>query len=85
MWYYNKCEENETILSLNRSGEKMTKFEVGERYRIGGIAVEIVGRSARYVTYRNIQHVGKFNEKEEKKKGKNKRAFRKRMVSCGTL
>ena len=71
MWYYNKCEENETILSLNRSGEKMTKFEVGERYRIGGIAVEIVGRSARYVTYRNIQHVGKFNEKrgEEKEKG----------------
>lgn len=37
----------------------MTRFEVGERYRIGGIAVEIVGRSARYVTYRNVQHVEK--------------------------
>lgn len=46
----------------------MTKFEVGERYRIGGIAVEIVGRSARYVTYRNIQHVGKFNEKRGEEK-----------------
>ena len=52
----------------------MKKFEVGRRYYESGLTFEIVKRTARTVTYKAIQHAGRFNERksEEKKARINK-------------
>lgn len=41
----------------------MRKFEVGKRYYNNGITYEIVKRTATRVTYKKIQHAGRFNER----------------------
>ena len=41
----------------------MKKFEVGKRYYESGLTFEIVKRTARTVTYKAIQHAGRFNER----------------------
>lgn len=41
----------------------MGKFEVGKRYYESGVTFEIIGRTAKTVAYRMIQHAGKFNER----------------------
>lgn len=46
----------------------MNKFEVGRKYRVGGIAYEIVKRTEKFVTYRPIQHEGRFNERRGEEK-----------------
>lgn len=41
----------------------MRKFETGKRYYESGLTFEIVKRTAKTVTYRAIQHAGRFNER----------------------
>lgn len=41
----------------------MKKFETGKRYYESGLTFEIVKRTAKTVTYRAIQHAGRFNER----------------------
>lgn len=41
----------------------MKKFEVGKRYYESGLTFEIVKRTASTVTYKAIQHAGRFNER----------------------
>ena len=41
----------------------MKKFEVGKRYYESGLTFEIVKRTAMTVTYKAIQHAGRFNER----------------------
>ena len=41
----------------------MKKFEDGKRYYESGLTFEIVKRTARTVTYKAIQHAGRFNER----------------------
>ena len=42
----------------------MRKFEVGKRYKeTDSIEFEIIKRTAKFVTYVEIQHAGRFNER----------------------
>lgn len=41
----------------------MKKFETGKRYYESGVTFEIVKRTAKTVTYKMLQHAGKFNER----------------------
>ena len=41
----------------------MKKFEVGKRYYESVLTFEIVKRTASTVTYKAIQHAGRFNER----------------------
>lgn len=49
----------------------MRKFEVGKVYGKHAVKFEIVARTAKTVTYRRVQHLGRENERKyepEKKK-----------------
>lgn len=39
-------------------------FEVGKRYGDNAVIFEIVRRTAKTITYKAIQHPGRFNEKQ---------------------
>ena len=41
----------------------MKKFETGKRYYESGITFEIVKRTAKTITYKALQHAGRFNER----------------------
>lgn len=41
----------------------MKKFEVGKRYRVGGMAFEIISRTAQRAKIACIQHEGNENER----------------------
>ena len=41
----------------------MKKFEVGRRYKEGGMTFEIISRTAKTAKVAYIQHAGRFNEK----------------------
>jgi hypothetical protein len=47
----------------------MRKFEIGNIYEDCGVAYKITGRTAKFVKYVEIQHLGRFNERasDEKK------------------
>lgn len=40
----------------------MRRFEVGKRYEDGGFTFEVVRRTAKFVTLKEIRHAGRFNE-----------------------
>lgn len=44
----------------------MNRFEIGKRYYESGLTYEIVKRTAKTVTYRALQHAGRFNERVTK-------------------
>ena len=44
----------------------MRKFEVGKRYCESGLTFEIAKRTSKTVTYKEIQHAGRFNERVTK-------------------
>lgn len=41
----------------------MKKFEIGKRYTEGGVAFEVISRTAKTVKMALIQHAGRSNEK----------------------
>ena len=41
----------------------MRKFEIGKRYAQDGVTYEIIKRTAKTVTYKALQHAGRFNER----------------------
>ena len=41
----------------------MKKFETGKRYVVGGMAFEILNRTAKRAKVAYIQHAGRFNER----------------------
>lgn len=41
----------------------MKKFETGKRYYENSVAYEIVKRTEKTITYKKIQHAGRFNER----------------------
>lgn len=41
----------------------MKKFETGKRYGEKAVVYEIIKRTAKTITYRAIQHAGRYNER----------------------
>ena len=41
----------------------MKKFEIGKRYYESGLTFEITNKTAKTITYKVIQHAGRYNER----------------------
>lgn len=41
----------------------MRKFEIGKRYYESGLTFEITNKTAKTITYKVIQHAGRYNER----------------------
>lgn len=46
----------------------MNKFEVGKMYGEHAVKYEIVARTAKTITYREVSHIGRINEKKSEAK-----------------
>lgn len=41
----------------------MKKFEIGKRYYESGLTFEITNKTAKTITYKALQHAGRYNER----------------------
>ena len=58
---YNK--DKLKIKAQNKGDTKMIKFEVGKVYGTDANVYEVIKKTAKTITYQEIAHYGRFNEK----------------------
>lgn len=46
----------------------MKKFEIGKRYYESGLTFEITNKTAKTITYKALQHAGRYNERVVKER-----------------
>ena len=59
---YNK-DKLKIIKAKNKGEKKMIKFEVGKVYGTDANVYEVIKKTAKTITYQEIAHYGRFNEK----------------------
>jgi hypothetical protein len=55
-------------LTEGKVANKMRKFEIGKIYKDSGMAFRITARTEKTVRFVEIQHLGRFNEREGEEK-----------------
>lgn len=64
---YNK-NKLKIIKAQNKGDKKMIKFEVGKVYGTDANVYEVIKKTAKTITYQEIAHYGRFNEKRYESK-----------------